>query len=144
MNPGTAKLLRRGKKHLQSQQSFGYPPAAIVSGPSISISVAISSRSTVISAISIALVPSTYSKQEIFSWLLSKHKPVTGGSPPYPMVKLTTALTSRVATTTGPKGTPSRSPGRLASVVHTDLATIQRLGVGKQKDGWVGGQTGQW
>lgn len=27
----------------------------------------------------------------------------------------------------GPKGTPSGSPGRLACVVHTDLATIQRL-----------------
>lgn len=55
---------------------------------------------------------------------------------PYPMIKLTTALTSGVAATTpmGPKGTPSGSPGRLACVVHTDLATIQRLGVGRHKE----------
>ena len=62
------------------------------------------------------------------------------------MIKLTTALTSRVAATTpiGPKGTPSCSPGRLARVVYTDLTTVQRLGVGRHKeDGWVGGQTEQ-
>lgn len=34
----------------------------------------------------------------------------------------------------GPKGTPSSSPGRLARVIHTDLATIQRLGVGRHKE----------
>ena len=62
--------------------------------------------------------------------------PRTVGSPSQPVIKLTIVLTSRVASTTptGPKGTPSGSTGWLARVVHTDLATIQRLGVRRHKE----------